>query len=339
MSNSSNDLKYNLFHNTRIKQQREVTLTKDLTKAIYEIKYDKDIWSITWRGMTFSIKPYLCSGMSFITSSDIFITLCMCVFNSDENFYENLDDYERKEYLGIFTDDENDVSDSIFYQFNSRIPCIVRYLIGLEDMTVIRKLMGFIVKEFMSIWHNCDCYIDFADNDICNTEAFSYFLSMLWVFQKSKKLQILLCKELKSLGINEILNKLCPETSLHYKYLTGEITSKELKTRYIKDGVIYKELFNLLDRGTRKYDKDLDYVHIKQTCGSLRTYYEFEDFVTEMFTQYMMSGIYHMDLKKSKMCNKQLLDYKDCNSELVRENRDLRSKAERVKQWKKISSH
>lgn len=333
MGNNSSS-KYQMYVSKRASYHKELALTKDLIKAIHDIKLDDNIWMVKWKDFTFSVKPFLCSAMSFINNSDLYILLCQYILSSDSEFYDKLCEYKKSDYRGIFTDDENNVSESIYYQFNSYIPCLVRYLIGLNDISVSRKFMSFLIKEFLNIWHNCDYYINFADSDICNTEAFSYFISMLWVFQKSKKLQMLLLKEFKTLDILSILDKACPETSLHYKYLSGEISSSDLKVQYKNEGVVYKELYNLMTKGKEKYDKDIHGVCVEETYRSIMMFYEYEDFVFEMSAQYMASGLYSLEADKRKKYKKQVSEYKHSNSELVKEIKDLKSKVKSLRKEK-----
>lgn len=331
---NSNSSKYQMYVSKRANYHKELALTKELTKAIYSIKLDDNIWTVKWKDFSFSVKPFLCSAMSFISNSDLFITLCQCIISSDSEFYDKLGEYKKSEYLSIFNDDENNISESIYYQFNSRIPCLTRYLIGLDDISVIRKFMSFLIKEFLNIWHDCDYYINFADSDICNTEAFSYFISMLWVFQKSKKVQMLLLKEFKTLDILSILDGVCPETSLHYKYLSGEISSSDLKIQYKSLDIVHKELYNLMTRGKEKYNKDIHGDCIEEAYRSIMMYYEYEDFVFEMYTQYIVSGLYDLEADKRKKYKKQASEYKYNNTELIKENKDLKSKVKSLSKEK-----
>ena len=70
------------------------------------------------------------------------------------------------------------------------------------------------------------------ESGICNTQAFSYHLCCLWALQLNPMIQKTINDFVRKSSLLKALEEECPETSLHYKYLTGEISAKELYTKY-----------------------------------------------------------------------------------------------------------
>lgn len=341
---SNYDLKYQLYCSKRASSSREANLAVDLHKAIQAIKSDGNLWNVEWRGMIFSIKPFLCSALSFIHIEELFDILCTCIAYSDEDFYDKLLDIKREDYYGTFTKDENNVCNSILYQFSSQVPCVTRYLVGLDDIRVAKQLMSFLIKEFTYVYSDETAYIEFKDNDICNTEAFSYFISIYWALQKSKKLQLLLVKEIKIQNFQDLLIKLCPESSLHYKYLSGEITSEELHKGFVygddsNSPILFKELFNLLSKSSREYDEEKDKAFLTEFCSNLSINFNYEDFIRTMACGYMTMDFYKRDKLEAKQNLKAIDDLKARNSSLDKENKQLKSSLKSLtKERNKLSS-
>ena len=329
MSNYS--LKYQMQCEEFKSMHKEASLAKDLSRAIQDIKFDGNIWNVSWKNTTFSIKPFLCSALSFLDEQEMLDSLCSYVVNHDDNFYNKLSNLKREDYYSMTTDEENDVFGSILYQLNSQIPCVARYLVGLDNDYVTRHMMGRMIKYFTSLCGGDDCpYIKFNDKDVCNTQAFSVYISIYWILQKSKKLQLLLRKEISAVKFREVLDCLCPETSVHFQYLSGVISAKELRLRYV-DGddktspVIYRELYNLMTNEDRTYDEEKDRYFLGEFLSSVDVKFKYEDFVLIMGYSYFSMGFYSKLATEMGYNIKSIEDLKESNFKLYSTNKELKS--------------
>lgn len=321
---SNYNSKYQMRCTDSINRQHEITHTKEVSKAINSLNLSNNLWDVTWKGITFSVKPFLCSGLSFVGTYETFQLLCDWIIQYDSDFFNKLHDLTSTDFNNIFTTEENTIASCILYQFNSKAPCMIKYIIGMNNVSLIRKLIDLLMKDFMELSVSSDCYIHFKDKTICNTEAFSYFISVLWVLQKSKKLQILLSKELKTVNIKALLDDVCPECSLHYKYLSGEITASQLKEGYLHTDLYKKELYNLLFHDRSKVT---DYDILAEVAAQIPTYKGFCGFADEMCSQYIKQRYYISDRKLYDNTKNELENIKKSDNILSIKYKELKSKA------------
>ena len=341
MSNS--DIVRQSYSSSKYSYYRGSDMSKDMRKAIDSIRVDDNFWNVTWDNLTFSIKPFLCSNLTFSHMENMFEVLCSLVISSEENFFDSFLDLTRTEYNKLFTDDENNLSSTILYQFGSKVFSVAKYLIGVCDNKVLKSLVGFIIRDFLFISkrEKSEIYLEFKDKDVCNTQAFSYFITIYWALQKSKTLQLILSKEIKAINLQDILLDMCPRDSIHYKYLSGCISSKELSNLYLKgdNPVIRRELFNLTVRKDLKYDSDLFDEILVDLQNNIFVWTEFDNFVYTMSSTYITFGIYEKNNNYVSDLCKELDNLKSSATELSKENKSLKSSLKGVtKERNKLST-
>lgn len=102
-------------------------------------------------------------------------------------------------------------------------------------------------------------HIVFKDRGICNTQAFSFYICALWLLHLVPGLQMYLGRQIKSSGLYNLLDTLCPEDSIHFKYISGQITSSQLVKQYTnapvdkdKPAIYQREVWCCLTEG--EYD-------------------------------------------------------------------------------------
>lgn len=346
---SNYDLNYQLYCINRAEDSRGVSLSSNLIKAMKEVGIGEDIWDVTWKDNTFSVRPFLCSALSFMHEKRLFDLLCNYAVNSSEDFYTRLSTMKEKDYYSMYSEDENNVFDSILYQFNSQIPCIARYLLGLNNSSIIKKIMAIVLKEFSIVCNReCEC-IEFFDKDLCNTQAFSYYISFYWVLQKSKKFQYIFLKDVKNLNLKRLLDICCPETSLHYSYISGVISSDELQDSYtiMRNGsiaVTTKELYNLFtDPPTQGYPQDEFLNSFIKCAGCLILNYGYYDFMRAMACSYITLGFFSKSGDNVSRYKNDISNLKDDYAKLEESNKILKkslrdSKKERNKLNSKVDS-
>lgn len=102
-------------------------------------------------------------------------------------------------------------------------------------------------------------HITFKDRGICNTQAFSFYICALWLLHLVPELRIYLGRQIKSSGLQNLLDTLCPEESIHFKYISGKLTSVQLEKQYTyapvdkdKPAIYQREVWCCLTEG--EYD-------------------------------------------------------------------------------------
>lgn len=314
---------------------KEASIMGNIGKELTALSRDSSLWNVEWKGYNFSIRPFLCSALSFMHSHDIADVISSLVNVGDEEFYHNFMDITREEYYGMFSDDENAVFSSVLYQLDSYIPAIARYLVGVSNPKVVSKIFTTLLKDLSSLKPSDELYVDFTDSNICNTEAFSYHLVYHWLFQKSQKLRLNYLKELRILNLEDALDKLCPVDSIHFKYISGEITAQELKDAYLvgdKDHDVYPvryiELVNLV--GSEGYDSGIHDNFLDKYITHIKFYNGYEDFYTAMCNSYFAMGYYKKDSNVALFNIDTISDLESSVEGYKKENRALKSKVKNL---------
>lgn len=98
-------------------------------------------------------------------------------------------------------------------------------------------------------------HLNFQYKDICNTQAFCYYMSIYWLVNLTPALRSQIEPNLRKANFIEIFEGLCPETSIHFKYICGELTVNQLIKAYneerFDDGssIAIREAYSLACRG------------------------------------------------------------------------------------------
>lgn len=75
-------------------------------------------------------------------------------------------------------------------------------------------------------------HISYKCSGICNTQAFCYYMTIWWLVNITPVLRRQIEPNLKKLKFYELLERLCPEESIHFKYIKGELTVDQLLRSY-----------------------------------------------------------------------------------------------------------
>ena len=112
------------------------------------------------------------------------------------------------------------------------------------------RLMDNVFRNGSSQEHR----IVFNAKGICNTQAFSFYLTVYFMFKLDPLITYNYGRHMKHMRLMNILDETCPVGCLMDEYLSGKITSSEMKKRYSKakdgeDCVFLKEYYSLLTNG------------------------------------------------------------------------------------------
>lgn len=327
---------------------KRINLGRRVQSAVREIKIDSDFWFVNWEGYKFSIKPFLCTGLSFITIADNLLEfLCTSVVMSEEDFFSKLSKFNYKSYADLFSSDDNKVLETLMHQINSPVSAIAKYIIGVEHTKTLRQLLSLFIQEFVVVAYDKSAYTIFKDKNICNTQAFSYYLCMYWILQKSKKLQVYLSKEIKLVNFSVLLLELCPKTSIHYKWISGEISAESLLLSYTKKGidndnipVLYREIYDLV-QNDNDFDSKYSSINsiVKLFLETTQVYSKYVIFMNTICVGYFTNGVYAYDreitqnkdiLLKESSTNKdrivqEITTLRSQLKDLRKDNKDLKS--------------
>lgn len=207
-------------------------IQKEFDKTVKRVysSYTRDIFLMEYRGYTFNVLPFLLNGSGFYgwryrNSVDMSVS----------RHASRLTPYNTKDLESIEGLDWD--------LFKCLLPCyrdygirdISAYLYSIQPNELACCLIGALHKEFYDFIINKEkSYLSFNYKDIANTQAFCYYIGFLWIVKLSPLLNMYLSSLIKRSGMKELIDSFMPEDSIHFKYIKGEYTSKELLDEYIK---------------------------------------------------------------------------------------------------------
>ena len=203
---------------------------KEINKVSRELaKRDvSDIFQITYKGYSFNCLPFLLNGsgyysLTFRTSIIDSVSKMNIITEPKSDLklgkVDNLD-------IGIFNCVMPAMAD-----VGMRLLCAFLYKHNPRE--VVRIMYHGAVEVFEDvILNNNMIHFDYKYNKICNTQAFCYYCILLWFLNLSPLLRSLSMREFKRAKFFDLMDSLIPEDTIHFKYIKGEITSKELYKLY-----------------------------------------------------------------------------------------------------------
>lgn len=234
-----------------------VIINKELQKTCNKMASmtTKELFTVKWRDLEINALPFLVNASSYF-SSDYRSMLYGCI----------ADIVKKPDYVELRTLKADELYDVDF------MSCILPSLnnVGTKELgmylysekpkdlaMIIFRGVAQVVQEF--IMGNDAPHYDYKYQDICNTQAFSFYMSVYWFFHHSPYTKVLLGRDLKKLKLDELLNSMMPEDCIHFKCLKGEISSKELADMYFMpsksgfdDGssIFWREVMCMITKGT-----------------------------------------------------------------------------------------
>lgn len=209
------------------------------------------VFNIKFNGIEFNCFPFLISGSSYFSDRFRSSLLQSISMLKPANEYVNLTDLHNL---------DSDVLESLYpasMDYGARYLCY--YLYEENPRELIRLLISGAAEVYQAIVYNQNLInYDFEYKDICNTQAFCYYTSLNWLFSFSPLLVQLSMQMLNKLDFKQLYHSLCPVNSIHYKYINGEITARELNKQYLSksfsDGssICLREVYSIATEG--RYD-------------------------------------------------------------------------------------
>lgn len=101
-------------------------------------------------------------------------------------------------------------------------------------------------------------HIPYKAAGLCNTQAFCFYLPIYWLINLDPEMRKQIEPDIKRSKFLETLDGTCPEDSIHFRYINGELTPKQLRYEYsertFEDGstIANREVYSNLTRG--RYD-------------------------------------------------------------------------------------
>lgn len=249
MSTYSQDI----YKSTGVSSKNLALLNKELSnlyKKVMSAPLD-NIFRIKYKGYEFNAMPFIITGASYFSDtfrSSLLDSICRLRPASDIVRFNTL------------TSLNEDVLDSLYpasMDYGTRYLCY--YLWEENPRELVRLLINGAAEVYQAVVYNSNLiHYDFQAKGVCNTQAFCYYTSLNWLFSFSPLLMKLSMQLLHRLKFKELYASLCPEESIHFKYISGEISAKELNTLYHKrqfednSSICLREVFTIALEG--KYD-------------------------------------------------------------------------------------
>lgn len=251
------------FNNSITYSRRDFTvLNREFNKVVKELqKRDlNDIFNIKYKGHTFNCLPFLLNASGYYsltfrnTMIDFIAKMNILTEPKSDLKLEHVDGLDIKLFNCLMP---------AMADLGMRLLCAFGYKYNQRE--VVRILYYSAIEVYENTIINNDMpYISYKYKSICNTQAFSYYCILIWLQSLSPMIKTYTMREFKRVKFFDILDSLIPEDSIHFKYITGEITSTELYNLYIghnfSDGssVVQREIMSNSSEGEYS-GEDLNY--------------------------------------------------------------------------------
>lgn len=255
---------YNLMLKARAKRKKEI-VSKDF-KELFKIK----LGDIEFDGFEYILNSF--AAVARIDYDNVLIDLFeLLKKNAKDYFYR--DSKELMNYLNTsqLTNYINmHVLDSLHMtQRSNFIVEFVKIIIasgGISD--IISYLYDFYFINMMdSIAGNLtDCFFQFEDDTICNTEVAGYYIGLYWLLTLSPEIRLYGGLAIKKLDIVENIYLHMPEKSIHRKYIEGLVTSEDLfeicgyRLHHIMCPCVEREQLYIMLKGKKIETEEPDFV-------------------------------------------------------------------------------
>ena len=192
-------------------------------------------------GVKFNVLPFLVNGISChydeTSLREEFYNLLKSDDDMDFLFTTKLEELKESEIEDLFN--MSLMSTLLPYCSEDGFRYFILYLYSKYPVQVVRLLY----KRFEYILFDCIFeYIDYKEylpefnfkTNICDTATFSIWVGLTWLYEKNRSYKFLFLENKKIPNIRETMLSLLPEKSIHYDFICGNITSKELSKKYLK---------------------------------------------------------------------------------------------------------
>lgn len=208
----------------------------------------KDLFRIKLRGYDFDILPWLLSSIGYMdNNTKASIYSIICDYHKECKPFERLPlkDNELWETMRIMM--------PAYTDWGLRTLSVYAYELNPKWLT--RTIFNYFMQCISDIIYDGYKipYLVFEDKEICNTQAFGYVCGIAWVLKLVPQIRMMKGVDVRKLKLTETLEMLCPEDSIHFKLIKGDITLAEAKELYTKevDGrcVLERELMSIVNEG------------------------------------------------------------------------------------------
>lgn len=209
------------------------------------------VFNIKFNGFEFNCLPFLVTGSSYFSDRFRSSLLQSISMLKPANEYVDISDLHSL---------DSDVLESLYpasMDYGTRYLCY--YLYEENPRELIRLFINGAAEVYQAIVYNQNLiHYDFEYKDICNTQAFCYYTSLNWLFSFSPLLVQLSMQMLNKINFKQLYHSLCPVDSIHFKYIKGEITARELKEQYLSrsfsddSSICLREVYSVTTEG--RYD-------------------------------------------------------------------------------------
>lgn len=206
------------------------------------------IFNIKYKGYEFDCMPFLITGASYFSDtfrSSLLDSIC------------RLKPANEIIKLNTLKSVNKDLLDCLYpatMDYGTRHLCY--YLWEENPRELVRLLINGAAEVYSAIVFNSNLiHYDFSYNVICNTQAFCYYTSLNWLFSFSPLLMKLSMQMLNKLKFKQLYESLCPDESIHFQYIRGSISAKELNKLYFEksfednSSICLREVYSIVTEG------------------------------------------------------------------------------------------
>ena len=226
---------------------------------------DLSIFNVTYKGFTFDAHQFIFNTCNVLMDRYYLDNKLYTLFVEDLQKFVTLNEVNKCEFFDVpFTYCILPLTEFEEYF------CDFRFFAMWSYLQKPKSTLNFIIKDLYKLL--CEYVNNDVSNeiiqfkgDVANTQAFSFLITLYWLIQKIDHCEFLLMKYLKKKKFFDSLENACPEDSILYKFLSGEITKKEYIDLYITpednifvnildekkehNSIVFKEMIQLATNG------------------------------------------------------------------------------------------
>lgn len=238
----------------------------------------KTVFNIKLFGHEVCILPFLVEASSWFSQDmrDRIIAAAGHISKARDPFYLS----ELDNVSGIFNIDV----------YNSLLPStqavgireLAIYLMSRDMSTFIQFLFMGASECFQSLVVDRNLpHLNFKCKDFCNTQALSYYLCLSWLCTVEPRLYRFMGRQILKVKLSDLLKDFCPEGCLHYRYIVGEISARELYEGY--SNPVYSDGSSVRDREFLSYLLRGDYDGYDLSKDMLLMLADYRDYYNNVF--------------------------------------------------------
>lgn len=302
----------------RVCKQANIRIFNDtLNKVMKELPNMtmEEIFTVEFRGYKFNALPFLLNGSSYYDAQCFGWLMQLIAREFPVSKEVSISELYRDKFLNA------KVFDALMPGDRGRRELFALYF--MKNPTQAARLLFQCASRVLNIIVLGESYghINYQCPDLCNTQAFSVYLAVYWIANMTPALRNQIDPNLRKINFIETIEKLCPENSLHFKYIKGAKSVdglvREYRAENFEDGssIAIREAYSNVCKGNWDGSPMTAAQLAIGTEESTEVFFNPEGFMNMHLARcYLYGGIFEKlqrDLESSRASEQRILEESD----------------------------